>query len=229
MNLFVRSKLFVRRQMVSLWGSRGLLFRVVGLAKSNALATVLYLMSYLAPIIVTASFHFGSDSLNHFDFSTLLLIPSLISILLLAVSLYCFSYPVSMGKFLRDFFAAFLTVNVFFFVAAMFILVLPDALNFYLNALRDVLLAAYTACLFARVALSESFNFKIPSKVFVGTLIMATGVRVVDLGIGHFMTSHAQQLLLAAAVGVLSVPVFLAAMIALRRQGLKECGASSAN
>jgi len=224
MGLLVRVKLFVRRQMVSLWGSRGLVFRVAELAKSNVLATTLYLMSSLAPIVLAASFRFGPDILNYLTFSTSLLISFLTSTLFLVVSLYLFSRPVSISEFLRGFFAAFLTIGIFSLVSTMPIMVLPDALNFHFSALRDVLLAAYMACLFARVALSEPFSFEVPSKIFIGILFMVAGIHMVDLGVGHFVTGQAAHMFLAAIAAVLSVPVFLAAIIALRRHGLKDDG-----
>ena len=223
---------FVRHQIMRLWGSRGVARRVFEMAKSNVPAAMLYMTALLVPAIGQENLLSVRNALERFLPFGGTIEFLLISVFLLAVSLFLWARPVAVREYMREFFAAFLTVALATPLNAILLIILfnviPDVAMAPIGFMSRVLLTTYATCLFARVAISAPFNFRLPQHIFFAVLTMTAGVQVVGYIsfaiLGYLTNSSLMMFLQAAIMMLISTFVFIATMMALARHRLKVVG-----
>ena len=220
----------MQRQMMLLWGSHGVARRVLRAIKGNVLATGVHMMGLL--ILAFAQ----SDSLVIQNVLEKLL-PfagsveiALISMFFLAVSLYLWARPIGIQEFFIKFFASVLTLVGLIFLSgillATFFAMLPATVGFLVDAVIYALMAAYTTCLFARIAASESFNFRFSRRIFIAVVVMTMAQHVLgfalDFGLSSLSASFVVAFLQVLTTTAISTFIFVAAMVAFARHRLKS-------
>ena len=216
----------MRKYLISLWGSRGVIYQVTREVRSHPLAVALYLLSLLIPSVGWFIFSAMQDIFEPpLIFGGLEF--ALLSIILLAISLRLWVRPMAEYGFLKRLAIALLATMMLAFIVGAPLNVLsfiaPDSAVFASLLLR-ALMAAYTVCLLVQIPLSESFNFRVPLHIFLIVAIMTMGVDVFEFAIGSILDFTYMPILIlpqTIIVSVLSTFVFVAALTAFSRHFLK--------
>lgn len=234
----------IRKQIISLWGSRGVVYQVARELKSNPLAAIMYLLSMVIPNI--GLLHFGDvldavasgtpPFLIGFEFE-------LISLMLLAISLWLWTRSAVMRGFAKRFIIALFATVVLNFSLTVFLnylsfaiySVLADsaltvpletelAVFFYVSMIFSLPVRAYLMCLIAQIPLSETVTFRVPLRIFAAVVIMKLGINIVGIIIAQILSFAQLSLWLQLSFVILNpltTLVFIAAMTAFSRYFIK--------
>jgi len=219
----------MQRQLMLLWGSRGVFKSVLQRVKGNMLASALYMTGLFLLSLGQSDSPAVKNFFREFIPIMGLLEFALVAIFFLATSLYLWARPIVVREFARRLAAGLLTLIILAVASGILLIVssgiLPATVSFFMSVLSYVLVMAYSTCVLARVPVADSFNLRIPQRIFVAIVILTTGQYALDIilyfTLGYLSDNFVLVFLQLVIMAAISTFIFVAAMTAFARHCLK--------
>ena len=226
----------MRKYLVSLWGSRGLVCQVTKELKSNPLAAIMYLLSMIAPAVWGLWYWSAQSISERLSFWSGIEL-TILMVVLLTIGLYLWTRPAVTSGFLKRLAIVLLATGLLNFALGIFLNYLsfitydvlaifgnPWVLFSHVSMVLSLPVQAYLICLTVQVPLAKSVTLRVPLRIFVAVVIMILGINIFGIIAAAILASLQLTMwiqLLFVITSPLRVLVFIAAMTAFSRHLLQ--------